>query len=213
MEAMRVAAAAVALVVGGGCVELASYGYTATTRDVAAARAPDCAFDLLTARPGRPFVELGVLERPSAEAREGSGLLPRTAGDFRRIVSPEVCRAGGDAVLTEVNGFGDYVRGTVIKYKDQSGEASAEAPPAVVPAAEPPLPPAPAGSTPATVTAQSTEVRSAPFKVAPVVSVLSLGQRLFVKTTATDGWRAAKLLDGRSGYVQDAEIKVIPSAR
>jgi hypothetical protein len=34
-------------------------------------------------------------------------------------VAAAVCRAGGDAVLAEVNGLGQYVRGTVIRYRPQ----------------------------------------------------------------------------------------------
>jgi len=208
MTAMRLTVFVAALLVAG-CIQLGSYRYTPTTRNVAAVRRPSCAFDLLTARPDQPFFELGVLERPTDPARDESGLPARTAAQFRQVVAEQVCRVGGDAVLTEVNGFGSYIRGTVIKYRDAAPEPPEEA--AAPPL--PPLPPVPAGSSPATVTVASAEIRTAPFKVAPVVSVVPMGQWLFVQTTATDGWRAATLFDGRRGFVEDEQVKVPTSTR
>jgi hypothetical protein len=72
----------------------------------------------------------------------------------------------------------------------------------------PPNPPSPGGKTLASVAALSAEVRSAPFNVAPVVVVLARGQRLFVDAAPHEGWRVATLLDGRVGYIQDADVKV-----
>jgi hypothetical protein len=44
--------------------------------------------------------------------------------------------------------------------------------------------------------------------VAPVVAVLARGQSLFVDAIPNAGWRVATLLDGRVGYIQDAQVKV-----
>ena len=66
---------------------------------------------------------------------------------------------------------------------------------------------APGGKRSAIVVARSAEVHSAPFNVAPVVVVLRQGQGLFVEATPRVGWRVATLLDGRAGYIQDAEVK------
>jgi hypothetical protein len=38
---------------------------------------------------------------------------------LRDKVAADVCRAGGDAMITEVNGVGQYVRATVVKYASQ----------------------------------------------------------------------------------------------
>jgi hypothetical protein len=72
----------------------------------------------------------------------------------------------------------------------------------------PPRPPTPTGKRSASVVALSAEVRSAPFKVAPVVVVLVQGQRLFVEAAPRDGWRVVYLSDGRAGYIKDAQVKV-----
>lgn len=106
----------VTLLVGCG------YRYTPTTQNAAAAKPANCMFDLLTTRPSRPFVELGVLEPQGSQGKQ------RTAAAFRDSVAADVCRVGGDAVLTEVNGLGDYVRGTVIKYRDEAAAPPSPAP-------------------------------------------------------------------------------------
>ena len=202
MTAMRALFFSVLLLVG--CTFAGSYDYTPTTRYLAAAKRLSCGFDLLTARPERSFVELGVLERPPGPRAPAA----RSASDFRESVGLEVCRAGGDAVLAEVTGFGAYIRGTVIRYKDRTDQpdeaAQAEAPPV----ATRPSP----GMSHAIVRASTAEIRTAPFNVAPVVTVLAGGQALLVGSVATDGWRRATLPDGRFGYVQDAQLQTEASS-
>jgi hypothetical protein len=105
-----------------GCVGV-GYNYIPTTSQRAAARPAGCGIDILTARPDRPFVELGVLE---------FGIPTNSVAAFRTAVQPKVCAAGGDAVLAEVNGSGTYIRGTVLRYR--GGDASP-------PAAEKQVPP------------------------------------------------------------------------
>jgi hypothetical protein len=60
----------------------------------------------------------------------------------------------------------------------------------------------------AIVVAPSAEVRSAPFKVAPVIATLPRGQRLDVEPTPKAGWRVAFLSDGRVGFIQAAQLEV-----
>ena len=90
-----------------GCVP--SYRFTRTTRLVTTPKPVNCAFELYTTRPDRPFDEVGVLE---------GGLPASDARGFFRAVRPHVCRVGGDGVLTEINGQGVYVRGTVIRFRE-----------------------------------------------------------------------------------------------
>jgi hypothetical protein len=209
MRAMRPTALALAVALAG-----CGYSYTQTTQNAAPAKPENCSFDVLTTRPERAYVELGVLE---SQGSPGSGAA--NASIFRSRIGEQVCQVGGDAVLTEVNGLGNYVRGTVIKYT--GAPAVAGTPPAVAPfpgdapaapAAAPPVAPPAAAVATGVVSASSAEVRTAPFGVAPVVTVVSQGQRLSVAATASNGWRAATLSDGRKGYVQDAQIKVDASA-
>ncbi|MFY2561204.1 hypothetical protein ACN469_26625 [Corallococcus terminator] len=91
-----------------GCYST-KYSYARTTQATAEARPATCQVDLFTTRPEGSFVELGVLE---------NRYVPRsTANEFVEAVRSQVCEAGGDAVLAEVNGFGNYIRGTVIRFK------------------------------------------------------------------------------------------------
>ena len=108
---MRIGLAVLAgLLLGVGC----GYGYTQTTSHVAGPKPEGCVFDLLSVRPDRPFDELGVIDSTS-----GSAYAVSDARSFMEWVRPDVCRAGGDAVIAEVNGLGHYVRGIVIKYRKQ----------------------------------------------------------------------------------------------
>jgi hypothetical protein len=80
-------------------------------------------------------------------------------------------------------------------------------PAAPAPAASPAPPPPPqVAKRPASVVTPVAEVRSAPFDVAPVLTVLARGQPLFVAASPRPGWRVAILSDGRVGYVREAQV-------
>ena len=95
--------------------------YTPTSAKTAAAKPSDCTFDILTMRPTRPIEELGVIDFEGGFVQTSgrrSGV-PSTAADLREKIAADVCRSGGDAVVTEVNGLGQYVRATVVRYSPQ----------------------------------------------------------------------------------------------
>jgi hypothetical protein len=75
---------------------------TATPRDAA------CDFAVVSTPPGPGYQEIGLLDAPSGSCLEG-------AQNFKQAVRAEVCKAGGDAVMTEISGFGCYKRGTVFR--------------------------------------------------------------------------------------------------
>jgi hypothetical protein len=54
----------------------------------------------------------------------------------------------------------------------------------------------------------STQARSAPFDVAPVVGVVDAGTKLSADPTADDGWRRVELPNGKFAYVRDNDIEV-----
>lgn len=89
-----------------GCTNLV---FTKTTTVAAPAREATCTFEIFTTRPDRAFDELGIIDV--------TDFRPETAAEFRNVAQSKVCAAGGDAVLAEVNGYGLYVRGTVIRYR------------------------------------------------------------------------------------------------
>ncbi len=101
----RIAAAALAVVIGGcGSIQ---YTYTATSTAQGPAK-PDCDFQVLATPPeAGEYEEIGFVEpvdrRPTDQV-----------GEFKMLVRPHVCQAGGDAVLGELN-RGTYVRGVVLR--------------------------------------------------------------------------------------------------
>jgi hypothetical protein len=83
-------------------------------------RERDCTFDVLRGGSTRTYHELGVLEIEAFAVRA----LPRDEATFRRVVSEEVCRVGGDAVVPGVTGTGRFVLATVVDYDDASATGS-----------------------------------------------------------------------------------------
>lgn len=115
---------ALALSVSGltACASGPRYLFTSTTHEAAQPLPMTCSVELFSTRPERHFVELGVLEFNSSS--QGA---VHTAGEFLTAVQVPTCQVGGNAILTEINGFGYYVRGTVIRWVD-SGVSGGEAP-------------------------------------------------------------------------------------
>jgi hypothetical protein len=61
------------------------------------------------------------------------------------------------------------------------------------------------------VTTRNTTVRSAPFKVAPVIKELEPGAQVSADEEATNGWRRVELSGGKFGYVPDVDVKIDPT--
>jgi hypothetical protein len=86
--------------------------YSQTTRNVASPRGASCEFEVFSVAPRREYDELGILD-----VGGDATAAPHSVGKFIEMIREPVCRAGGDAVIAYVNGFGAYVHGTVIKYR------------------------------------------------------------------------------------------------
>jgi hypothetical protein len=85
------------------------YHFTKTTQETAVAK-PEASCDfLVTASAPDPqsYVELGVLEWRRVP--------PHRIDEFKSWIFDDVCAAGGDLVVGEINGAGVYVRGIVFK--------------------------------------------------------------------------------------------------
>lgn len=89
-----------------------SVQYSRTSRHAFRAKAPSCSFDILMVRPKRKILEIGLLEN----CRCAGGHPCSNVVEYRQLIRPYVCRAGGDAVVVLVNGFGWYVKGVVVRY-------------------------------------------------------------------------------------------------
>jgi hypothetical protein len=89
------------------------YRYTRTARAEPPAKQPTCDFQVAGAPDtSGSYVEVGVLDGVDR-------VYIQTISDFKREVQNQVCAAGGDLVVTEINGWGTYVRGVVFKKTDK----------------------------------------------------------------------------------------------
>jgi hypothetical protein len=83
-----------------------SWSYTASA--TAPARDLACDFAVVATPPGPGYQEIGLLDAPDGSCVQG-------AQAFKQAARAEVCKAGGDVVMTEISGFGCYKRGIVFR--------------------------------------------------------------------------------------------------
>ena len=99
----------VAVLSATGCAT--DYHYTKTTNTAVSEKDPSCAVELFLSSPDRPYDELGVLSL-------FMGSRSTDSKQFLYLVRERVCRAGGDAVVAKVNGQGEFMRATVIRFRE-----------------------------------------------------------------------------------------------
>lgn len=71
----------------------------------------------------------------------------------------------------------------------------------------------PASAAPAVVQVFEAPARGAPGPDAPVLHVFPEETKIFVSEEVTDGWRKVRLPDGKTAYVRDDQIKLLPEAQ
>ena len=86
------------------------------TSGVAQAYPPGCDFQVAVEPPTEGYKQLGILEMRRTPSTH---LLT-----FKKHVQPEVCAAGGDLVVGEMNGYGYYVRAIVYQRKSSGSTSS-----------------------------------------------------------------------------------------
>src|SRR6266511_6060544 len=85
-----------------GCT--AGFNYTKTSGEVTKAKPANCNFRVVSVVPTEVrVVEIGVLEFD----RGGFGITDMS--EFREAIAAQVCEAGGDIVVAQVNGAGMYM--------------------------------------------------------------------------------------------------------
>jgi len=84
----------------------------ATTGPKYPARPPSCEFQILTAAPASGFVEVAAIDVNWGAYGSNSY---RDLTDFKNEIRPYVCSAGGDAAIAYANGYGLYIKATVLK--------------------------------------------------------------------------------------------------
>jgi hypothetical protein len=85
------------------------------------AKPEDCELELLGSHPGKGYEEIGVISTSPNYFRNPENLL--------RVTRSDVCSAGGDAIVTEVNGYGYVVRGVVFRKTGAESKPAAVRPP------------------------------------------------------------------------------------
>jgi hypothetical protein len=96
-----------------------AFKFTRTAEAPAAAKPADCNFRVVsTLEESKGYQELGVLDF-------NSGAYVGSMAVFLEKIGPEVCAAGGDLVVGEINGLGIYVRGIVFE-KQPAATATAQ---------------------------------------------------------------------------------------
>jgi len=93
-----------------------------------------CDFEILTSLPMSGYQEIGTVDVTPG----GYGVNQFTSlGDFKDHIRENVCQLGGDAAFASANGFGMYIKASVLKHVDAPAPA-----PGPVAAAEAPRKPA-----------------------------------------------------------------------
>jgi hypothetical protein len=95
------------LVLAAGCSHV-HYQLEMSSPTPVAAKTGRCEFRVVNLPPAGDYEEIATLTPPYSYG-------DITAEAFKANVHDEVCRIGGDVVVTEVNGQGIYVRGTVLR--------------------------------------------------------------------------------------------------
>lgn len=106
-------ALATALLLGAGCGGGNPYLYGPLGAVVAQPRAKDCAFTLIAKLPEQAHDALGVLAPQDIDAFKA----PPDDAVLQKAVGPQVCEAGGDALVVERDAQGRCVRATIIKLR------------------------------------------------------------------------------------------------
>jgi hypothetical protein len=95
-----------------GCsfsIPAAQYKLTTSASGPLAPKAPACNVRIVNTVPE------GYEEIATLMVDWESGTAAVDPDDFKRRVQGDVCRIGGEVVVTEINGAGAYVRGTVLR--------------------------------------------------------------------------------------------------
>lgn len=116
------ALAVLALGLGPNC---GSTKMTTTTGNKYEPREPTCAFKLVTTLPEGKWEEIAIIDvNPGGYGHN----VFRELEDFQEEIRPKVCEAGGDIALATANGYGMWIKATVLKKGEPTAPADAPAP-------------------------------------------------------------------------------------
>ena len=92
-----------------GCL-VTTFPYSHTAEHTYPVKPENCKFRVLSTIPKGDYEEIGVFNIDWGDFSQ-----PSTPDELKQIVQKDVCKAGGDIVVGEVNGSGVYVRGTLFR--------------------------------------------------------------------------------------------------
>ena len=116
----------------GACMP---HGTVSSTGPAQPPRESGCDFPVLTVVPSGGYYEIGAIDFTQGF----NGKMYSEVEELKAAIRADVCKAGGDAAIAFANGYGDYVKVTVIKRAVSTVPASS-APPAAPSASSTPLP-------------------------------------------------------------------------
>jgi hypothetical protein len=90
--------------------------YTQNNSATMTPRGPNCEFDVLATPPSRPYTEVGIFDVEF----HGGAMAIKSAEELKHEVGPKLCQVGADAVISQVNGVGFYVRAVAIRWTEQT---------------------------------------------------------------------------------------------
>ena len=93
-----------------GCGGQTEYRHTG---GMYAARGPACDFRVIRNRIVEPYEEIGVIQIAAFHPNS----MPDDEEHFRRVVAEDVCNFGGHAVIPAIDLYGNWVLGTVIRFR------------------------------------------------------------------------------------------------
>ena len=98
-----------------GCSSVPKMHYSKSSEKVFSPKVPTCDFFVRTTAPKEAFEEIGVINLSPAYYSNGIPVLPNNSDELKIHIREQVCKTGGDAVVGDVNGVGQYVRVTILK--------------------------------------------------------------------------------------------------
>jgi hypothetical protein len=106
------------LIAAAACPGPPKYATTVSTNRPLVAKPATCDFRVVNLAPTTGgFEEIATLTPQP-------GVVAYTPEAFKQSVQADVCKLGGDLVVTEINGAGAYVRGTVLRASAAAATAS-----------------------------------------------------------------------------------------
>lgn len=99
------------------CSTTPKMSYSQATKKQYAAKNKGCDFNIRSTMPKESFDEIGTINLTPSMYGNGIPMLPAGADELRILIQDQVCLAGGDAVVGDVNGHGQFVRVTIVKYQ------------------------------------------------------------------------------------------------